>query len=66
MSERQVGDRLYRLARLVLEDDDKALGWLASPQPGLGGRRPADLAHTETGMREIENLLLRIEHGAYS
>ncbi|HEY0942713.1 MAG TPA: antitoxin Xre/MbcA/ParS toxin-binding domain-containing protein [Steroidobacter sp.] len=67
-----VSDRLYRLARLVaiarvvLEHDDKAVHWLTHPQPGLGGRRPIDLAKSEPGAREIENLLLRIEHGVYS
>lgn len=67
-----VSDRLYRLARLVaiarvvLEHDDKAVYWLTHPQPGLGNRRPIDLARSEPGAREIENLLLRIEHGVYS
>jgi putative toxin-antitoxin system antitoxin component (TIGR02293 family) len=67
-----VSDRLYRLARLVaiarvvLEHDDKAVHWLTHEQPGLGDRRPIDLAKSEPGAREIENLLLRIEHGVYS
>lgn len=67
-----VSDRLYRLARLVaiarvvLEHDDKAVYWLTHPQPGLANRRPIDLARSEPGAREIENLLLRIEHGVYS
>lgn len=67
-----VSDRLYRLARLVaiarvvLEHDDKAVHWLTHPQPGLGDRRPIDLARSEPGAREIENLLLRIEYGVYS
>jgi putative toxin-antitoxin system antitoxin component (TIGR02293 family) len=67
-----VSDRLYRLARLVaiarvvLEHDDRAVYWLTHPQPGLGDRRPIDLARSEPGAREVENLLLRIEHGVYS
>ena len=67
-----VSDRLYRLARLVaiarvvLEHDDKAVHWLTHAQPGLGDRRPIDLARSEPGAREVENLLLRIEHGVYS
>lgn len=67
-----VSDRLYRLARLVaiarivMEYDDRAVHWLTHPQPGLGGRRPIDLAKSDPGAREIENLLLRIEHGVYS
>ncbi|WP_157995117.1 type II RES/Xre toxin-antitoxin system antitoxin [Peristeroidobacter soli] len=67
-----VSDRLYRLARLVaiarvvLEHDDQAVYWLTHPQPGLGDRRPIDFARSEPGAREVENLLLRIEHGVYS
>jgi putative toxin-antitoxin system antitoxin component (TIGR02293 family) len=67
-----VSDRLYRLARLVaiaravLEHDDRAVQWLTQPQPGLGNRRPIDVARNEPGAREVENLLIRIEHGVYS
>jgi putative toxin-antitoxin system antitoxin component (TIGR02293 family) len=67
-----VSDRLYRLARLVaiarvvLEYDDRAVQWLTQPQPGLGNRRPIDMAKSEPGAREVENLLIRIEHGVYS
>lgn len=67
-----VSDRLYRLARLVaiarvvLEHDDRAVQWLTQPQPGLGQRRPIDVATNEPGAREVENLLMRIEHGVYS
>ena len=67
-----VSDRLYRLARLVaiarvvLEYDDRAVQWLTQSQPGLGNRRPIDMAKSEPGAREVENLLMRIEHGVYS
>ena len=67
-----VSDRLYRLARLValakevLEHDDRAVQWLTQPQFGLGQYRPIDLMRSEPGAREVENLLLRIEHGVYS
>ena len=62
-------DRLYRMARLyvlaieVLEDPEAAQEWLRSPQIGLNRRPPVDLMSTEAGSREVENLLLRIEHG---
>lgn len=62
-------DRLYRMARLyvlateVLEDPEAAQEWLRSPQVGLNRRPPVDLMSTEAGSREVENLLLRIEHG---
>ncbi|HLE18728.1 MAG TPA: antitoxin Xre/MbcA/ParS toxin-binding domain-containing protein [Syntrophales bacterium] len=61
-------DRLYRLARLfiiatkVLEDEKSGAEWLKKPQWGLGGRIPAEVAFTEIGAKEVENLLGRIEH----
>ena len=65
-------DRLYRIARIyalaceVLEDDTMAKKWLHRPQAGLRGEIPLDLLRTEAGTREVEDLLLRIEHGVLS
>ncbi|HEY2805774.1 MAG TPA: antitoxin Xre/MbcA/ParS toxin-binding domain-containing protein [Gemmatimonadales bacterium] len=62
-------ERLERLARVaaiaedVWEDDDKAREFLGSPQPQLGDRRPLDLAHTELGARQVEELLMKLEYG---
>jgi putative toxin-antitoxin system antitoxin component (TIGR02293 family) len=62
-------DRLYRSAKIlalaehVLEDREQALAWMSATQSGLGGRRPLDLIATEAGTREVEEELLRIEHG---
>jgi putative toxin-antitoxin system antitoxin component (TIGR02293 family) len=67
-----VSERVVRFARLlgkaikVLGDGDDARRWLGSPQFGLGGAVPLDYAKTETGAREVENLLGRIEYGVYS
>lgn len=65
-------DRLYRLAKIaalaedVFEDRGQAVQWLHSPQVGLGGRKPLEMLQTEIGSREVEDLLIRIEHGVYS
>src|SRR6185436_10781107 len=65
-------DRVVRFAKLmgkaveVLELEENARQWLASPQFGLGGAVPLEYAETEVGAREVENLLGRIEHGVYS
>jgi putative toxin-antitoxin system antitoxin component (TIGR02293 family) len=65
-------DRVVRFARLmgkavdVLESEENARRWLASPQFGLGGAAPLDYARTEVGAREVEDLLGRIEYGVYS
>jgi putative toxin-antitoxin system antitoxin component (TIGR02293 family) len=60
--------RLERLARMaalaekVWEDDDLAHEFLRSAQPQLGGERPVDLARSDLGTREVEELLLAIEY----
>ena len=65
-------DRIYRFARLftlaehVLEDKDAAREWLREKQVGLGGHSPIALMRTEAGAREVESLLMRIEHGVLS
>lgn len=65
-SERSRLVRLAALAHEVLEHDENAEHWLIHAQPGLGNRRPVDVARSEPGSREVERLLLRIEHGVYS
>ena len=65
-------DRVMRYSRLVRQaadffgDIEKARAWLKHPQYGLGGAVPLDYATTETGAREVENLLGRMKYGVYS
>ena len=63
-------DRLVRGARLFHQmlalfegDENAARAWLTRPQRGLGGAIPLEFARTETGAREVERLLGRLEHG---
>ncbi len=58
--------RLLRHATAVFGDTERARAWLKHPQVGLGGAVPLDYASTETGAREVENLLGRIDYGVYS
>jgi len=67
------GDRLLRLARLFrlateLHDGDEAAArdWLSKPARALDGETPLDRADTETGARQVENLIGRLEHGVYT
>ena len=47
-------------------DATKWLGqWIERPQPALGGRKPADLLDTPTGVEVVARLLGSIESGAY-
>lgn len=68
--------RLLGIARHIVEnskapaakgfDSAKWLGqWLERPQPALGGRKPADLVDTPTGVEIVARLLGSIESGSY-
>lgn len=65
-------ERLLRIARLtlraieVLDGRDNARRWLTEPVRALGGEAPLHFADTEPGAREVERLLVRLEHGVYS
>lgn len=39
--------------------------WIERPQPALGGRKPADLVGTPTGLEMVARVLGAIESGAY-
>jgi putative toxin-antitoxin system antitoxin component (TIGR02293 family) len=54
------------LACDVLGGRDKASRWLDTPNKALGGRKPLDLLDTELGVREVEEILGRIDCGVYS
>src|SRR5712691_13195686 len=63
-------DRLLRASRLFARtmelfegDRDAATDWLTTAQPALGGTVPLDLARSEVGAREVEQLVGRLERG---
>jgi putative toxin-antitoxin system antitoxin component (TIGR02293 family) len=61
-------ERLERLARMtalaeeVWEDPALAREFLTNPQPQLGGQRPVELARSDLGTREVEELLFKLEY----
>jgi putative toxin-antitoxin system antitoxin component (TIGR02293 family) len=68
--------RLLAIAKGIVEnskaaqaknfDAAKWLGrWIERPQPALGGRKPADLIGTPTGLDMVTRVLGAIESGAY-
>jgi len=65
-------ERLLALAKIValatetLGSEAKAIHWLKSPVPALGGRSPLACAETQVGLREVEDLLTRIQDVVYS
>lgn len=69
---KEESDRLDRVRQLVaqatgvFESGETAREWLTRPQVGLAGFIPLDLADTGAGIREVENLLGRIDYGVYA
>ncbi len=69
---KEESDRLDRVFQLVdqaagvFESTTAAREWLTHPQMGLAGFVPLDLADTGAGIREVENLLGRIDYGVYA
>jgi putative toxin-antitoxin system antitoxin component (TIGR02293 family) len=65
-------ERLVRLADLyaraadVIGDDDLARQWMLTPRDVFEDRSPFELAGSELGAREVEDLLLRVEHGVHA
>jgi putative toxin-antitoxin system antitoxin component (TIGR02293 family) len=68
--------RLLAIAKGIVENSTAAgakdfdvakwLGhWIERPQPALGGRKPADLIGTPTGLDMVTRVLSAIESGAY-
>ncbi len=64
-------ERLVRLAELyarashVMGSDALAKQWMQTPREAFGGRTPFEMAASELGAREVEDLLLRVEHGVF-
>jgi putative toxin-antitoxin system antitoxin component (TIGR02293 family) len=62
-------DRLVRVARVIAAAEDtfgapeKAHRWLRRPTTALEGDAPLDWLDTSEGIRQVERLLERIDHG---
>ena len=55
--------RLYALASTAFADPHRTARFMMSPHPELGGRAPFDVALTEVGGREVEEVIERGLHG---
>jgi putative toxin-antitoxin system antitoxin component (TIGR02293 family) len=65
-------DRTVRLARVVAHARktfgtiEKAALWLQTPNRVLEGQKPLTMLDTDSGSREVDTILGRIEYGLYS
>lgn len=57
--------RLYDLAKQIFVTHEATRRWMNSPLPALGGRTPLDMARTEPGARQVENVIGAVEHGIF-
>lgn len=66
------GDAIARLLRVTeaafkaFGEEDFARKWLNLPVPSLNGAIPIELAETDAGAREVEDVLGRFAHGIIS
>jgi len=66
-------DRVLRASRLFARAQDlfdgnqeAARAWLMTPQRALGGAIPLEIAKTEVGAREVEQIIGRLEQGVFT
>jgi putative toxin-antitoxin system antitoxin component (TIGR02293 family) len=66
-------DRLVSVSRLLVQtfelfegNKESGMRWVTSPNRALNGQSPLEVAATETGAREVENLIGRLEHGVFT
>ncbi len=52
--------RVIELVESIWEDQDGIEQFLMTPNPDLGGKIPIELARTEEGALEVENLVRRM------
>ncbi len=62
----RIGHLFERATALHNGDQAAARQWLETPIPAIGNQSPLELAKTEPGAREVEDLIGRIEHGIVS
>jgi putative toxin-antitoxin system antitoxin component (TIGR02293 family) len=58
--------RIAALADRVFGNPEKAHRWMRKPKHLLGGMTPVDFLVTESGARQVEQMLYRIEHGIFA
>lgn len=67
-----VSDRLFRVAQVIanattiFQSRPKAIEWMHTPLPGLGGETPLSKLGTEIGTTRVHEVLSAIEHGVYA
>jgi putative toxin-antitoxin system antitoxin component (TIGR02293 family) len=59
-------ERIVALAGRVFGNSEKAHRWMRKPKHLLGGKTPVEFLASESGARQVEQMLYRIEHGIFA
>ena len=59
-------DALMAHALDTFGDDRKAKSWLSTPNPALDNQEPIRLVGTAEGVRQVDEVLTRIDYGIFS
>lgn len=66
-------DRLVSVSRLLAQtfelfegNTEAGMRWFQNPNRALNGQSPLQVASTETGAREVEKLIGRLEYGVFA
>jgi putative toxin-antitoxin system antitoxin component (TIGR02293 family) len=59
-------ERVATLADRVFGNPAKASRWLRKPKLSLSGKTPVEFLASESGARQVEEMLYRIEHGMFA
>ncbi|HEY1541395.1 MAG TPA: antitoxin Xre/MbcA/ParS toxin-binding domain-containing protein [Xanthobacteraceae bacterium] len=59
-------ERIAGLADRVFGDPAKARRWLRKSKLSLGGKTPVEFLASESGARQVEEMLYQIEHGMFA
>lgn len=66
-----IADRLERFQRItqqaleLFEDEAETQRWLSSPKEELNGQTPLEALATDSGSKQVEELLYRAEYGMF-
>ena len=58
--------RVFEHARAVFDNDQDAVAWLSLPNHALSGETPLSLMDTDAGVRQVDEVLTRVEFGVYA
>jgi putative toxin-antitoxin system antitoxin component (TIGR02293 family) len=58
--------KIYAKASEIFADDEATKQWFKTPNYALGNQTPIDLLDTSFGVKMVNDVLGRIEHGVYS